>query len=179
MPLLPKGTRVDDAPEQHGVHGVRFRLALAARKYPIQIALLIALAVAAVPVWLLVDASKGLKSATADVAGAQHRVTAAQKKLQAAVEATTASRKASSASYCRAINRNAKANNGQTDYFIALTRKNLKNPPDHKPITPDQRKQAEQFITRIGTLKIKPLDCKIFQAKIEADVKRIQKAGVK
>lgn len=172
MPLLPKGTRVDDAPKQEGVRGLKFRLALAARKYPIQIALCIALAVVAYPVWLLVDASKDLRTAN-------DKVAAAQANLQAAVEQTTTSRHASSQAICAAVNKNASANNGQTDYFITLTEKNLKNPPDHKPITPEQQKQAEAFIRRIGALKIKPLDCAQLQKQIDSDVKKVQAAGSK
>jgi hypothetical protein len=62
-PILPKGTRIDDAEKQQGWKGLKFRLALAARKYPIQLAVLIALAVAAYPIVLLVDAKNDLSNA--------------------------------------------------------------------------------------------------------------------
>lgn len=66
MPLLPRGHRKSDPNDQ----GVRFRLGLIVRKYPVQIALIVALAVVAFPVYLLIDAKNDLAQAQRDLAAA-------------------------------------------------------------------------------------------------------------
>lgn len=63
-PILPKGERADDPPEQGRLMTLRFRLALAARKYPIQLAVLVSLAVLSYPVVLLINAKNDLEDAT-------------------------------------------------------------------------------------------------------------------
>lgn len=68
MPILPKGERATDVKHEHGrVKAFRFRLALAARKYPIQLAVILSLAVVAYPVVLLIDAKNDLVEATAAI----------------------------------------------------------------------------------------------------------------
>lgn len=158
MPLLPKGTRVGD-PELHGRAALRFRLALAARKYPIQLAMVIMLVIVSYPVWLLVTAS--------------NRIEAAQRDLKTVVVTTTTSRQTSSRGYCDAINDNARGLNGLTDYFIGLVQKNIE---DEKP-KGEELAEAKIFVSGLREKKIKPLDCAVFQARIEEDIAKLQASG--
>lgn len=73
---LPKGLRADDPLRQE--HGfwmdAKFRLGLLARKFPIQVALLLSLAVVSYPVILLVNAKNDLKEATQAIQNSREEV---------------------------------------------------------------------------------------------------------
>jgi hypothetical protein len=71
MSILPKGRRKGDVKAQSTRwKALKFRLALAARRNPIQVALLVSLAILSYPVFLLVQAQHELESAQRDLTAA-------------------------------------------------------------------------------------------------------------
>lgn len=161
-PHLPEGKRVDDQPRQKGWEGVKFRLALMVRRYPVQIAMVIMLTIVAYPIWLLVSASHNLKQA--------------QNELRDAVIQTTASRQASSQRYCDAINGNTLSINALSDYFAGtVTKSQTEHPPPNQ--TKVEAQAVRDFVKGLKDLHITPITCSDLQHRIEADVRKLQKAG--
>lgn len=158
-PHLPRGNRVDDQPELKGWQGVKFRLALMTRRYPVQIALAIALLICAYPVWLLVAASNNLKTA--------------QQELRDAVVTTNATRVVSSSAYCTAIRNNTITSDAIID-FLVRTIQDSPRPPGQ---TQAEREAMQEFASGLASLKRVPLDCDKFKAQIEKDTAKIAAAG--
>jgi hypothetical protein len=115
--MLPEGKRVDDPPPKNNL---RWRLALAAHKYPVQLALLLATLVLAVPVFLLISSNSDLRTSNVELKSSNNRLTVATARVDAALTEIQANRQVTVGTFCSVINENAVANNRQTDYLIHL-----------------------------------------------------------
>lgn len=161
--VLPVGNRRDDPPPKHW----RWRMGLTVAKYPVQVAILLALVILALPLAMLVKANSDLRGS--------------QTALRDAIVDSSSSRQVTSAAICRVLNENGRANNGQTEYLKALI---IKSVHDSKQFEPSYRKlglppyserlkQARGIAHRLDRYVVKGLDCKDLQVRIERDVQRV------
>lgn len=166
--MLPRGQRVDDQSE---TKSFRFRLALAATKYPVQIALIIALVVLVYPVALLVESN-------ADQKASNKRLRAASADLREALATIAGNRKVLFARQCSQSNRNAKANNRQTTYFQALIVKSARDskrlesvlaPPPYAERVRRARRQA----ARLDKFKVPLRDCAAEARQVETEFEKL------
>lgn len=117
-PLLPRGHRIDDGPKQRTKwSALKFRLALAARKYPIQISLVVSLLILSYPVILLIDATNDLEAAQKDLATAQRNLARATTDIQAS----------RSEAIRRACEDQNKKNKDTSDRLTALAQADINN----------------------------------------------------
>lgn len=158
------GGRIDDPPPKE--QPLKFRLGLASRKYPVHIALVIALLVMLVPLYLLIASNGDLRASN------QH--------LRTALVVTQTTRVTTLASFCHVINRNARTANTQTDYLKGIlingakaskaferTFRQLGLPPYKVRL-----KQAEKQASGLDRVKLPALNCTKF---IDAATRQIRK----
>lgn len=176
LPHLPRGQRVDDppVPEQK----TQYRLAIMLRRYPVQVALALALVVVAIPVYMLVNSNSDLRKTNKELRGSTHRLRAALKDTQDAFRVTQANRKATTLSFCKVINTNAAALNTQSRYIQGLivggvrsskaferTFKSLGLPPYKERL-----RQAIKQANGLKKLELPPLKCKELAAAIQVEI---------
>lgn len=167
--LLPRGERVDDppAPEQK----LRYRVSLALHKYPIQIALVIAMLILLLPLFMLIRSNHDLRDSNG--------------KLRAALINTQVNRKGTLGAFCKVINTNAAAANTQTDYIQGLIIGGVKSSKAfektfrqlHLPPYKKRLKAAMQQANGLERLKLPPLDCKKLQADADKQIEDLRKGG--
>jgi Sec-independent protein translocase protein TatA len=178
-----EGKRVDDPPEG----GLMFRLRLAARKYPVQIALVIALLVLIYPVALLISSNSDLKDSTKALQESNRQIKKSATDLKAALEAIQDNRKVLAGSSCAQANNNAKANNAQTSFFQKLI---VQSAVDSKifddlitqvggPPYGQRVHTAQGQAKKLETLKVPLRDCKEDVRKIEKEIEQLHGDGGK
>lgn len=169
-PNLPTGTRVDDPPPKEST--LRFRLALAARKHPVGLAMTIALLVVAVPVVLLIQSNHELRTATQTVQHSQRDLITASRRVQS-------SRRAVTSLFCAVINQNGEANNRQTRYIQQLivggARQSAVFEPlykaFHAPPYNLRLKQAKAVARNLNSSRVTKIKCGQLERRIEAAAK--------
>jgi hypothetical protein len=146
MRRLLTGARIDDPPPKE--QRVKFRLALAARKYPVQIALVVALMAACVPIYQLLQSNGDLRRSNAS--------------LRNALLASQKSRATTVGVFCHVINRNAAVSNKQTDYLRAILVNSAKS-----------SKPFESVFRRLG---LPPYHARLHHALVQA--RHLEKAKI-
>lgn len=180
--MMPKGQRVDDQEENRSL---KFRLALAARKYPVQLALIIALTVLIYPVVLLIDSNSDLKDSTKALQESNRQIKKSAADLKGALETIQDNRKVLARSSCRQSNSNARANNAQTTFFQGLI---VKSAVDSKifddlitqiggPPYDERVKTAKGQAKKLQSLKVGVRNCKAEAAKIEKEIAELHGDG--
>lgn len=101
MPHRLTGSRIDDPPPAS--QPFMFRLELAVRKYPVQLALVLMFVVVSIPIYMLLNSNSDLRHSNTQ--------------LRNALVSTQTSRVATLSTFCKVINHNAKTANTQTDYL--------------------------------------------------------------
>lgn len=183
--MLPEGKRVDDPPRKGRGTVLMFRLKLAVYKYPIHTALLVALLVLLIPVYMLVESNTQLRNANKRLTAATGALTASNAGLTRAAEISTANRATSSRAVCSVVNRNGQANNAQTDYLQSIIISSAKqSKPFEKvyrqfglPPYSERLKRARRIAKRLGRNTIPQLDCNLFSARIVCEVKALDEGG--
>jgi hypothetical protein len=161
-----RGHRIDDPPPKE--QPLAFRATLAARKYPVQVALVIALIAVCVPVYMLVNSNHDLRQSNRD--------------LRNALILTASNRKAVVNVFCRVINTNAATANTQTKYLQGLivggakssrpfehVFKSLGLPPYKKRLA-----QARRQAGGLGHLKVPPLNCRKLDRSLVRQIKELK-----
>lgn len=182
--MMPKGQRVDDQPENKSL---KFRLALAARKYPVQIALIIALLVLIYPVALLIDSNSDLKDSTKTLQESNQQIKKSARDLKGALETIQDNRKVLARSSCKQANDNATSNNAQTTFFQKLI---VQSAVDSKifddlitqvggPPYSERVKVAQGQARKLESLKVGVRDCKAEARKIEKEIEQLHSDGGK
>jgi hypothetical protein len=156
-----------DHPVRYRWLQLRWRLAVAAVVYPVQIAVTLALVVCAVPVYLVLESQARLKD-QADAQAAQADVQAAQQKQIAdLVTGIQTSRVKATGDICRVLDRNTRITNAQLALFQTLIVSGAKQSrifdnlykqfgaPDY----PARVRQAQRYATKIGRLKLPLPNC--------------------
>lgn len=178
--MMPKGQRVDDQPENKSV---MFRLALAARKYPVQIALIIALVVLIYPVSLLIDSNSDLKDSTRALQESNRQIKRSAADLRTALNTIQTNRQVLASRSCKQANKNASSNNAQTTFFQHLI---IQSVVDSRafdkfikqigaPPYDERLKKAKAQARELESLKVPLRDCDREQAQIEAEIEQLQK----
>lgn len=158
--ILPVGKRRDDPPPKHW----RWRLGLTVAKYPVQVAILLALIILAVPMVMLISANGDLR--------------ASQKTLRQAVVASQTSRSVTGRVICDVTNENGRANNGQTETLKEIIVGSVKQSKRFEatyrklglPPYPDRLRQAEQIARRLDRFTVRKANCADLQRRIEHDI---------
>jgi hypothetical protein len=146
---------------------LRWRLAVAAAVYPVQIAVTLAMVVSAVPVYLVLESQARLKE-QADAQAAQAAVQARQQKqIAGLVTGIQTSRVKATGDICRVLDRNTRITNTQLALFQALIVNGAKQSrifdnlyrqfgaPDY----PTRIRQAQRYARKIGRLKLPLPNC--------------------
>lgn len=164
------GERSTDPPERP----LKWQVGVALRKYPIQAALAVAIAVLAVPVWLMLGAQ-------ADLQAAQTELESATSSLQDVLEDSQESRKTTTRAFCDAINANAAQANRQTDQLRDMILSGAKQSrafddlytsrglPDYET----RLKMARDAVKALDERKIPVLDCDKYLREIEGELSRV------
>lgn len=166
--ILPVGNRRDDPPRKHW----RWRAGLVIQKYPVQVAILAALVVLALPVAMLVSANSDLRTS--------------QGALRDALVTGSTSRQATSREICKAINDNARTNNGQNRYLKAIILESVKQSQRFQPTYDrlglpsygERLKQAKAIAKSLDQFNVKPLGCAALQRRIEREILSAQRKGI-
>lgn len=154
--LLPHGQRHGDPP-QTGISGAKFRLSLAAKRYPVQIALICALIPCSILGALVVVQGKRIERQQADI---------------------QLNRKALTVESCVANNRQTDGLNRLNDTVQALVNQGPQSLERFKPLLESSginvdkeiahaRRQAKENSAKLQAVKVKRQDCKAQAAKIE------------
>jgi hypothetical protein len=165
--ILPLGNRRDDPPPKHW----RWRVGLTVAKYPVQVAILLALIILALPLAMLV-------SANSDLRASQTALRNSQIALRTALVQSSTSRKATSSAVCQAVNKNAHANNGQTKYLKSIIIQSVKDSHQFEatyrqlglPSYAQRMRQAKVIARKLDRFDVKDLNCEELARKIERDV---------
>lgn len=170
MNLLPQGNRVDDPPPKKS--SLKFRLALAAKKHPTQIAVAIAMAVVAIPVWLVISSQSDLRQATHELQSSQRDLRESNGQLKHALKSSQSSRAATSRTFCRSLNRNARANNAQTSYFIRIVEDAKKRPPNPGITKVERDRVVDQFVKTLRKTQVPKVNCSKLVERVEESVRQ-------
>lgn len=172
--MMPSGKRVDDPPRKGRGSALRFRLTLAVRKNPIQVAMVVALVVLLVPVYMLIASNAQLRNSNRSLVASNSR-------LKDTLELSSINRAASSRIYCDVINQNADTNNQQTDYFQSLIISGAKQSrifddlyrqfgaPPYK----NRLNQAKKTAGRLEQFRVDVLDCQTFVTRIQCEAEAL------
>lgn len=162
------GQRITDPPPDK--QPFQFRTALAARKYPVQIALVIALLAACIPVYLLVQSNSDLRRSN--------------RQLRSALLTTVENRKATVNVFCRVINGNTVAINAQSQYIQGLIIGGAKSSHAFEHVfrslgLPPYKKRLAQAVKQasgLKKLKVPPLDCGQLERELLKQVHQVKTA---
>lgn len=180
MTGLPKYKRADDPPNENIPHRVR----LAVRRYPVQVALVLALIVVAYPVYLMLGVVSDVRHATDKLRDSQHQLRDSQDQLRAAHNALRGtqrqlqdSRVAITSRLCTVINQNGKSNNRQNSYIRALIVGGAKQGAVFEPLYKQyggppydvRLRKAKKVASRLGRYEVTHLNCDQIVDEINAD----------
>lgn len=158
--ILPVGNRRDDPPPKHW----RWRVGLTVAKYPVQVAILLALVILAIPMVMLISANGDLRGS--------------QKALREALVASQTSRAVTGRVICEVTNANARTNNGQNrtlkEIIVGSVKQSKRFEPTYRklglPPYPDRLREAKAIARRLNRYTVKEANCETLQRRIEHDI---------
>lgn len=161
-----KGQRITDPPPKQ--QPLAFRVGIAARKYPVQIALVIALVAACVPIYMLVNSNSELRKSNHD--------------LRKALILTASNRKAVVNAFCKVINTNTATQNTQTRYIQGLIISGAKSSHAFEHVfrdlgLPPYKKRLAQARRQAGGLKhlkVPPIRCHKLDRELDRQIGKLK-----
>lgn len=158
--------------DQAGRNKPKHWLAIQASRHPVGVALIVAIAVAMIPLLMVLDQQGTIRRQT-------HRIDQQQIALNALIVRTQKGRAATSSTFCRTINANGRANNKQNDVLQSIILKSVKS---SKPFDKLYRSfglppysvrlhQAHQLAAQLEAAKVEVLPCAKFVKRIENELK--------
>lgn len=166
---MPQGRRVlDQSKRDRPKHW----LGVAISRHPVGAALIVAVAIAMIPLVMVLDQQGTIKRQADTIDGQQHQ-------LNSLVVRTQKGRAAASREFCDAINSNAKANNQQTAVLQGIILNSVRSSRPFEKIyrsfgLPPYKvrlRQASQLARKLERTKIDPLPCSEFVQRIEDQLK--------
>lgn len=144
-------------PVKYLLFTLKWRAAVATAAYPVQLALALAIAVCAVPVYMVIQNNNAVRDA---------------------VTSTHDGRVKSSREFCVTVNRTIAGVNGEATYLQKLVRQSAKQAQVFRPlyekygVTDAQRtKQSHDAVKGLEKVKVKPLNCDAIVNRIEGEAK--------
>jgi hypothetical protein len=175
---LDEPKRVDDPPKKGRLQALRFRLQLAVLRYPIQAAMVIALFVLLVPVYMLVESNAQLRADASALRDSNRRVSSSLVYIQE-------SRRIITQQFCGVINENSTSTNAQNDYLqqILLDSVRRSRPLDDLlksvpglPSFEERRRRARDQAAGLEEFKVPQINCVVLFDTINCQVEALQKA---
>lgn len=176
--MLPQGQRRDDPPSRMSF---RFRLALLVRRYPIHIALALALLLVTIPLYFLVRSNDALHDSNARLRTTVRQVGESNGKLASSLKYIQTSRRIISERFCDSMNSTARSTNAQNDYIRSLIVRGAKDSAVFEdlfrqfgaPPYPKRFREARGRARRLGRYKVALLDCQRFFIQIDCEVEAL------
>lgn len=175
---LPEGDRRQDMPQGRRLHDQgkrdkpRHWLAIQASRHPVGMALIVAVAIALIPLVMVLDQQGTLKTQA-------NKIDRQQATLNDLVHRTQAARAATTRVFCDRINANGRANNRQTDVLQGIILNSVRS---SKPFDKLYRqfglppykvrlKQATLIAGQLGATTITILPCRAYVQRIENELR--------
>ena len=146
-------------------------LSIAISRHPVGAALIVAVAIAMIPLVMVLDQQGTIKTQAS-------KIDRQQDQLNALVHRTQRGRVAVSTTFCRSINQNAEANNKQTDLLQGIIVKSVTSsrPFDNLyrqfglPPYRVRLRQARRISAQLEAAKVQSLPCAAFAKRIEREL---------